>query len=164
MRAEIYWIAGVTPGRIAVLPRPRGGDWLEDEIKELRQAGVDVLVCLLTHEEMSELDIEAEPGCCSAVGVEFISFPINDRCVPTSEQETVALVRRLAGQVLDGRAVAIHCRQGVGRSALLAACVLAALGEKPEVAFERVGRARGCAVPDTPEQKEWVVRFAGRHM
>ena len=67
MRAEIFWIAGVIQGRLAVLPRPRGGDWLEDEVKSLRQAGVDVLVCLLTSEEMAELNIVEEAACCFAM-------------------------------------------------------------------------------------------------
>jgi protein-tyrosine phosphatase len=61
----------------------------------------------------------------------------------------------------QGETVAVHCRQGVGRSALLAACILAALGDRPDLAFERIAKARGCPVPDTPEQREWANRFAG---
>lgn len=30
MRATLYWIDGVWPGRLAIVPRPRGDDWLED--------------------------------------------------------------------------------------------------------------------------------------
>jgi protein-tyrosine phosphatase len=73
-------------------------------------------------------------------------------------------VRRLGSFLCGGKAVAIHCRQGVGRSALVAACVLASLGERPDGALERVARARGCPVPDTAEQREWVLRFAERHL
>ncbi len=36
-------------------------------------------------------------------------------------------------------------------------------GGTPEVAFERIAHSRGCAVPDTPEQREWVRRFSERH-
>jgi hypothetical protein len=32
MKAAIYWIAPVPSGRLAIIPRPRGGDWLEDEV------------------------------------------------------------------------------------------------------------------------------------
>jgi len=39
--------------------------------------------------------------------------------------------------------------QGVGRAALVAACILVALGSLSEVAFERVTRAKGCPVPGT---------------
>jgi hypothetical protein len=41
---------------------------------------------------------------------------------------------------------------------------LASLGESPNAAFERIGKARGCPVPDTAEQKEWVLRFVQRHL
>jgi hypothetical protein len=141
MRAEIFWIEG----RLAVLPRPRGSDWLDDEVRSLRACGVDVLVSLLT-------------------SVEFVSFPVVDRGVPTMVSEALGLVQRLVAHLSCRRAVAIHCRQGVGRSALVAACVLASFGETPDAAFERIARARGCSVPDTPEQREWVQRFADRHL
>jgi protein-tyrosine phosphatase len=55
-----------------------------------------------------------------------------------------------------GRGVGIHCRIGVGRSALLAVCVLAALGVPVESAWVSVGRARGMSVPDTLAQRAWV--------
>lgn len=164
MQAEIYWIADVPKGRLAVLPRPRGGDWLEDEVRSLRAAGVDVLVSLLTREEVEELELLDEAASCAAGSMEFVSFPFADRGVPASEAETLALVRRLAALVAGGKAVAVHCRQGVGWSALVAACVLASLGERPSAAFERIAAARGCPVPDTAEQREWVMRFADRHL
>ena len=44
----------------------------------------------------------------------------------------------------------------MGRSALVAASVLALTGLDPEVAFDRIATARGCPVPDTPEQKAWL--------
>jgi protein-tyrosine phosphatase len=164
MRAEIYWIGGVPRGRLAVLPRPRGGDWLEDEVRSLRGAGVDVLVSLLTREEAAELDIADEAGCCAASGIEFFSFPITDRGVPASASDALGLVRRLAGSVAEGKGVAVHCRQGVGRSALVAVCILASLGDGPDAAFDRVAAARGCPVPDTAEQRDWVLRFAEKHL
>jgi len=51
MRAEIYWIDGTWPGRLAIMPRPRGGDWLEDELRDCRRQGVVTLVSLLTEEQ-----------------------------------------------------------------------------------------------------------------
>src|SRR5262245_19372435 len=164
MKAEIYWIAGLPRGRLAVLPRPRGGDWLEDEVRSLRRAGVDALLSLLTKEEMAELGLVGESQCCAAFGIEFISFPINDRAVPASAAEALPVVQRLVKLLAEGKAVAIHCRQGVGRSAVMAACVLASIGETPDAAFERISQARGRPVPDTPEQREWVRRFVDRYV
>lgn len=164
MQAEIYWIGEVPRGRLAVLPRPRGGDWLEDETCSLRESGVDVLVSLLIREEVAELELIDAAACCAAGGIKFFTFPIIDRSVPDSEEITLDLVRRLSALIASGKAVAIHCRQGVGRAGLIAACVLASLGVKPDAAFERIGRARGRPVPDTAEQRAWVLRFAERHL
>jgi protein-tyrosine phosphatase len=163
MKAELFWVEGVPGARLAVLPRPRGGDWLTDEIRSLRQSGVDVLVSLLVPEEATDLDLTEEAACCAASGIEFVSFPFADRSVPASTADTLALVRRLTTLLADGKAVAIHCRQGVGRSALMAACVLTSLGDTAEESLARVARARGCPVPDTAEQRDWVLRIADRH-
>jgi len=164
MRAEIYWIEGVSEGHLAVMSRPRGGDWLADEVRSLRATGVDVLVSLLTTDEVAELDLADEAGCCAACGIEFVSFTFADRGVPASATAPLALVRKLAALVSSGKGVAVHCLQGIGRSSLVAACVLASLGERPEAAFERVARTRGRPVPDTPEQRDWVLRFVDRHL
>jgi protein-tyrosine phosphatase len=159
VKAEIYWIDGVPKGRLAVLPRPRGSDWLDDEVESLHLAGFSVLACLLTREEMAELDLVEEPKLCAAHDIQFVSFPILDRGVPASSQEALVIIKQLAALLEQGKSVAIHCRQGVGRSAMITACVLAVLGECPDAAFERIARARGCPVPDTPEQRGWVRTF-----
>jgi hypothetical protein len=33
MQARIYWIDDLESGQLGIMPRPRGGDWLEDEIQ-----------------------------------------------------------------------------------------------------------------------------------
>ncbi len=160
MRATVYWIEGPWRGRLAIVPRPRGGDWLEDEIVAWKQAGIEVVVSTLTPEEITELDIAREKAACEANGIRYIPFPITDRGVPASTAAAAGLVRRLEGDLAEGKTVAVHCRQGVGRSALLTACLLAATGIEVATAFERIRGARACPVPDTPGQREWVVRFA----
>jgi protein-tyrosine phosphatase len=60
-----------------------------------------------------------------------------------------------------GKSVVIHCRQGVGRSALTAACVMAVGGVPVDEALEKIQNARSCPVPDTPEQRRWVAHLAG---
>jgi protein-tyrosine phosphatase len=162
MRAEIFPIADVPTGRLAILPRPRAGDWLADEVASWRRHGLDVVVSLLEDAEVAELGLEEEPAGCRQAGLVFLRSPIPDRGVPASRQELSALVETLVGHLRQGRGVGIHCRIGVGRSALVAACVLAALGQHLEAAWSALGRARGAAVPDTPEQRAWVAGWAGR--
>jgi protein-tyrosine phosphatase len=161
MMTTLYWIADLKTGRLAVMPRPRGGDWLEDEVRAWRAAGIDLIVSLLEDEEVRELDLVGEPELCGAAGIGFLRLSIPDRSVPASVRTVENLVADLEVFLARGNAVAIHCRQGVGRSALLAACLLAASGVQAAEAFRRIEAARGCPVPDTAEQREWVNRFAG---
>jgi protein-tyrosine phosphatase len=156
MKAHLYWIEGPWAGRFAIVPRPRGGDWLADEVQAWQHAGLDTIVSLLTPDEVADLDLSQEATWCQAHGIRFISFPIPDRSVPASRQAALALVHQLERALAEGERLAVHCRQGIGRSALLAACVLVAAGEEPEMAFQRISTARGCAVPETAEQQEWV--------
>ncbi|MCL5995429.1 MAG: dual specificity protein phosphatase family protein [Chloroflexi bacterium] len=160
MAAEIYWIPEAHAGRLAVMPRPRAGDWLEDEIKTLRVAGVDAIVSLLTPVEAAELGLADEPRLCQNRHIEFISFPIADMQVPASPAATIKLVRRICTLLQQGKGVAIHCRAGIGRSGLLAACVLVSQGLEVADAFAAISMARGTAVPETEEQRAWVAGVA----
>ena len=38
--------------------------------------------------------------------------------------------------------------------------LLIASGLKPEIAIQNVGEARGCSVPETQEQKDWLMKTA----
>lgn len=155
---EIYWIKTTGPGKLAVMPRPRGGDWLEDEIRALKSLGVDILVSLLTAEEESYLELEEEGALAKRHGLEFFSHPVPDRDVPGSPQETWALARTLVARFEAGKKLAVHCRMGIGRSPLLLACILVCRGMSPNDAWLRISVARGLAVPDTLEQRDWLDR------
>lgn len=160
MKAEMYWIQGPWRGRLAIMPRPRGGDWLEDEIRDWRVEGIDIVVSTLTNDEIAELDIGREAEWCRKNGIEFIAFPITDRGVPQSVKATKKLMQQLEEQLSAGKSVAIHCRMGIGRSSMLAAGLLISSGVPMETAFERIKESRGCPVPDTTEQRLWVFQFA----
>ncbi len=160
MNTELYWIEGAWPGRLAVMSRPRGGDWLEDEVRAWRRSGVAVVLSLLTGDETAELDLTDEDEHCRANGIHFHSFPITDRGVPASQAAVSETVACLARYLADGTDVAVHCRQGIGRSALVAACLLIRLGHDADAAVARVSAARGCPVPETAEQRQWIADFA----
>jgi protein-tyrosine phosphatase len=59
-----------------------------------------------------------------------------------------------------GRNVGVHCRQGIGRSALIVGAVLVAAGNDPRRALKVVEQSRGVEVPDTDDQREWLRDFA----
>jgi predicted protein tyrosine phosphatase len=67
------------------------------------------------------------------------------------------LLKDLSRLLASGKNIGVHCRQGIGRSALITTSLLVLSGLSPELAFQRVGAARGCEVPETPEQRDWVI-------
>ena len=160
MNQDIYWIPGPWPGKLAILARPRGGDWLKDAVEAWRGAGIDTAVSLLSANEESELALEAEAQFAEDCGLTFISFPIDDYGVPASKDALRVLVGKLEDLLLSGRYVGIHCRQGIGRSSLVAACLLASTGENVDLSFQRISDSRGVSVPDTLDQRNWVWDFA----
>lgn len=156
MAARIYWIEGPWRGRLAIVPRPRGGDWLEDEVAHWNKAGIDTVVSFLTPDEVAEFNLESEKELSEAHGIRFVSFPIPDRGVPTSKAAAASLVHDLEQSLAEGKKIALHCRQSVGRSALIAAYLIVDAGEDSRSAFERISSARRGKVPDTTEQEHWV--------
>jgi protein-tyrosine phosphatase len=70
------------------------------------------------------------------------------------------LVATLAEKLANGTNIAVHCRQGIGRAALVAICLLVFSGIDRETATQRLSAARGCPVPETPEQRRWIADFA----
>ena len=157
---SVYWIDGPWPGKLAIVARPRGGDWLQDEVASWAHTGLVVVLSLLEVEEANELDLTGEADYCQANDVEFVAFPIPDRGVPSSRDDTFRLVKSLEAKLVTGKAVGIHCRQGIGRSGMIAACLLVSSGVSSDEAFSRLSEARGLSIPETDEQRAWVDAFA----
>lgn len=156
MLSNIYWIEHPGDFRLAIMARPRAGDWLQDEIAGWKRQGIELVLSLLERSEVDELELACEADLCRASGIAFWSFPIVDRGVPEDARSLARLAREIAG---CGKAVAIHCRAGIGRASLVAAAVLCASGMAPGAALSAIQQARGVPVPDTDMQRAWVLRF-----
>ena len=167
MTANLYWIDGPWPGKLALSTRPRGGEWLQDEINAWKHSGVGTILSLLTPDEERDLGITGEGAEAEAAGIEFLSFPIPDLQVPQSRTALTKTLERVDRDLAGGKNVVLHCRQGVGRSGLVAACLLVTKGIDAETAVHRISEARGVHVPETAEQRRWIDQyassFAGSH-
>lgn len=157
---ELHWFEGPWSGKLALSARPRGGDWLRDEVAGWKRAGVDAVLSLLTSEEENDLGLSDEEKEIREQGLEFDSFPIADRQVPKSEGKLGETLDRMNRQLSAGHNLLVHCRQGVGRTGLVAACLLVKSGMSPGAAVEAISSARGVAVPETTEQRDWIARYA----
>jgi len=157
--SEILWIEGEGAPHLAIVMRPHGDDWLQDELCRIRDGGIDTLVSLLEPPEARMLGLAQEEPLARAAGIQFLSFPIPDTQVPEDEAAFRRFVSDLAQRLQRGQRVGVHCRGCIGRATITAACALAHLGWEPRRALEAIERARGAIVPDTPIQEQWILRY-----
>lgn len=160
MKPIIYWIEYSPPGRLAILAKPKGDDALAGEIQGWRDAGIDVVVSMLTESDNSYLGLSAEAELCRTNGLQFISFPLEDFGVPASVEVTLELVKELNDLLTSGKSIGFHCHGCIGRAPLIASCVLIYSGKSAETAFELISYARGYPIPEAQAQADWGKNFA----
>lgn len=108
MRPQVHWLEHPRLARsLAIMPRPRPGDWLDDEIAGWRAEGIDVVVSLLGRSPRAWF--AERSGALQAERDEFFSFPIADRGVPSSFPLSAALARQIVLSIGQGHVVAVHC-------------------------------------------------------
>jgi protein-tyrosine phosphatase len=157
---DVRWVVAVEGVRIALLARPRGGDWLADDVLAWKRAGVQVVISTLEPAEADELGLNQEVAVCQDVGIEFVPLPIQDRGLPADGVEFSRVIDLIAAHLAAGRAVGVHCRAGIGRTSVVAACLLFRCGMDAGAVFPAIESARGRPVPDTDEQRRWVMTWA----
>jgi protein-tyrosine phosphatase len=141
---------------IGIMPKPRGGIFLNDDIAELGRSGVRNIVSLLTPHEAKILELEKEQEHCEANGITYTSFPVTDFGIPGDTAAALNLVEKMFIQIKANRKVIVHCRGGIGRSSLIAGALLVREGLSAEKAFEAITAVRGVKVPETPSQAAWL--------
>lgn len=155
-----FWIRSSSPLKLAVVPRPGAGTWLDEDIRLLKDEGIDLLVSLLTPEEAHELELEREADVCAAHGISFVNFPLPEHQVPPSRRCFLTFAQMLHRRAREGQTVGVHCRESIGRSSVLLATLLRLEGLSARDAFDRISAARGVRVPGTAEQARWVSALA----
>jgi len=148
------------PGKKA---RGIDGRWergLDADLERLREEyRTRVLVSLVEAHELRSLGITELPASAAKVYLKLLRFPIPDAGIPSSMSDTVEVVGKILEELRQGRTVVIHCRGGLGRTGLVAACCLTALGHEADAAIALVRTARPGAI-ETDEQARFVGRFA----
>ena len=91
----------------------------------------------------------------------FYLPPIIDRSVPTEKQtiQIKELAKKLVEKVNQNEKIIVHCRGGIGRAGMLCSAILIEQEIKPQEAIEKISEARGVTIPDTEEQKRWIMRY-----
>ena len=157
------------PGRVGltIAPGKRGPGigtlWrrdLDEDLLRLRDAyDTGLLVSLCESKELEELGIADLHERARELSLNVLAFPFPDGGTPASPEAVVPVVVKVLSAVAEGCTVVIHCRGGLGRSGLLASCVLAARGTPPVEAIAIVRAARRGAV-ENRGQEAFVESFA----
>ena len=156
---SVFWIEGKPPAPLAIVLCPPGGKALKDELRRIARSGVQTLVSLLEPEEADWLGLGEEGPLAEKLGMNFLSYPIQDVSVPASVAAFRKFVSGLANRLRGGERIAMHCRGSIGRSPLTAACTLIHLGWNVKDALAAIEVARGYPIPDTREQLQWILNY-----
>lgn len=129
---------------------------LETDLEAVSAAGIGTLVCLLEAQELEQWEIPDLIPAARKRGIEVLHLPIKDVSEPTLE-EARALVRQLLERAASP--ILIHCVGGLGRSGLIAGCLLRAMGLGYAETLEKLVAARGPECPQSSDQRDFVKRF-----
>jgi protein-tyrosine phosphatase len=159
---RVFWIDGDPQSGLAIVLRPRGDEWVREDLEEMKQSGVQTLISLLHPHEAVWLGLADEAAIALELGLGFVSYPILDAHVPDDEDHFRSFVSGLAERISAGEKIGLHCQGSIGRATVTAAGTLIHLGWKPKDALAAIQAARGCVVPDTAEQRRWILRYKAK--
>jgi len=156
------WRVGLTfaPGKCG--PSSMGHRWERDlgvDLDLLVDKGIRTIACLIEAQELVDWGIVDLPSAAAARGIELLHRPIADVSVPKPDAAR-SLVRELIAR--RQAPILIHCIGGLGRTGVIAGCLLRALDVAPDEALRRLVAARGEECPQTPEQRRFVRDFTYR--
>lgn len=118
-----------------------------------------VLVSLLAPHEYAKFGIADLPTAARKHGLEFLSLPIEDGGVPPSVSEAVVIVKQILERRQSTGTVVVHCRGGLGRTGLIAACCLTTAGHEADRAIAVVREARPNTIENS-RQEAFIAEFA----
>jgi predicted protein tyrosine phosphatase len=96
-----------------------------------------------------------------AAGIDFLHLPTPD-LEPASVEQLDQGVRFAREQIARGNKVLIHCQHGIGRSALLALCMLVDEGWEPLDALTHAKDCREAVSPSRAQYEGWAEWLASR--
>lgn len=148
------------PARLFRSPMPGRWDWdIKRAERDINEHEVDLVVSLSPMREVREF----APRYARLIEDENLTwelwdFPIQSGGIPEDEEEFLDLARDIAEELRSGTHVLIHCREGTGRTGMLAILSLVALGMRLGEARRAVEEAG--AWPENARQDQFIERMA----
>jgi ADP-ribosylglycohydrolase len=152
-----YW---ALPGKVLAGEYPAGAtaEATRERLKSLLAAGVSCFIDLTEPHECPAYDQELPPS----VGYHRKSIP--DHGLPASHARMSEILACVRAALQGGAIVYLHCRAGIGRTGMVAGCLLVEAGRSGEQALEELNHrwqqsarsAQWFSVPETDEQSAYV--------
>lgn len=147
-------------GRLYLHSMPGRFEPLQESLDEIQRRGIAQVICLASMNEIKGKSPDYA-RLLSNGGTPWrqVMFPIVDFGVPADRQRYLSFVVQIAQSLRAGDYVLVHCAAGIGRTGLLAASVLVALGVSVDAAQQTVHAAG--SYPERPEQIDliqWVAQ------
>lgn len=143
-------------------------DWdrdLDADLARLVAEGATTLVSLIEEHELARYRIGDLAGRAAAHGLGLLRLPIRDGDVPADLSRIEALLDDVELRVARGERVVVHCRGGLGRTGLVAGCLLVRRGMAPEATLAALrATRRDDRCPETEAQREVVRRYGSARL
>lgn len=154
---EIYEVITIGAGLLYAAPKPNSAQ-LKENMDFFNQHEIHVIVSHLEKNEASELGLDEESVYANKAGIEFVAYPIKDGGLPDSKRYK-AFIEMLYLKLQSGLNMVIHCKAGIGRTGVTAACLLIHDGFNAHTAMDIVTAARGIQIPQTQEQYDFICGY-----
>ncbi len=145
-------------GRLYLHSMPGRNEPFPGFVAAAKALGIDTVYSLASIEEVMEKSHEY--GAAIAAGAfpfAHLSFPVTDYGVPDNLEEFRRFISQTARQLEAGCTGLLHCGAGLGRTGMVAHCILVELGMSSAEATVAVRNAGSGA--ETPGQKRLVSNF-----
>ena len=159
--ANCYW---VVPGKLLAGEYPGGAspEATRERLRRLTEAGIAGFIDLTQPGELASYQAELPAG------VDYVRKPIPDHGLPEERSHMAGILDSVRKALDSPRPVYLHCRAGIGRTGMVAGCLLAEQGLGGEGALAEINRlwqqsARSelwPSIPETDAQVEYVRRWA----
>jgi ADP-ribosyl-[dinitrogen reductase] hydrolase len=119
-------------------------DSLGDDLHAIKAWGAAVLITLLDEPEFRMLGVQSLGEKVINMNMIWLHLPLRNMGSPDREflERWRAIVPGLCKMLRGGQNIVMHCREGVGRTGLAAACLLIELGLPAREAIRAVRNAR----------------------
>ena len=122
---------------------------LRDDLAFLENKGISAVVSL-TEEPLN-------PDTLRKLGMDYLQLAVSDMSAPTLE-DVEKFVDFVEEKEKEGKAVAVHCIAGIGRTGTMLACYLVKKGKSSIQAIQEIRHKRPGSV-ETEAQEQLVINY-----